>query len=80
MDVAYGIAMRFAERELNLPPEEKRSTPKRGLRSAECADLLGRRIRDPHGGAAVQHPDRVVSATWERGERLVAGGGRIDVD
>jgi hypothetical protein len=32
MDVAYGIAMRFAERELNLPPEEKRSTPKKGIK------------------------------------------------
>ncbi len=32
MDVAYGIAMRFAERELNLPPEEKRWTPKKGIK------------------------------------------------
>jgi hypothetical protein len=32
MDVAYGIAMRFAERELNLPPEKKRSTPKKGIK------------------------------------------------
>jgi AcrR family transcriptional regulator len=32
MDVAYGIAMRFAERELNLQPEEKLSTPKKGIK------------------------------------------------
>jgi hypothetical protein len=28
-DVAYDIAMRFAERELNLPPEKKRAAKKK---------------------------------------------------
>ena len=62
-DLAYDIAMQFAERELNLPPAKKRLNGRSGpLRSAERAELSATGSAIGTRRAAMQHPHRVVRA------------------